>query len=230
MKSQEKIHENKQDTVSNTKKTLGTYAYNSMMNYFLTIFFIFGLMLFLLLLIILSREVLSDANFERHVMQTKSLLQELERVERGRENRFDLFNSNINEYQKNSVFKRIIIDDLALSSSQATNISYITFKTRDYSFDLLDDLLVVSNVELELYDYVLYSGSMYSSSQNTLDIYSKGLIIEIIKNDNGIIEELIILRDISSVEDDVNFENLNHNDFFEIISKEQVRGIISLIY
>ena len=214
---------------SEFKKSLGTYAYNSMMNYFLTIFFIFGLMLFLLLLIILSREVLSDANFERHILETKSLLDELEREERGTESRFDSFNSNISEYQKNSIFKRIIIDDLSLSSHSSSNISFITFKTSNYSFEILEDLLIVSNIELERFDYILYSGSIYPSSAYVLGIYSKGLILDIQRNENQEIEEIIVLGE-KVLNNDELIENLNHNDFFEVISQNQVRGIISLIY
>ena len=228
-----KVDSNKNNSeLSNSefKKSLGTYAYSSMMNYFLTIFFIFGLMLFLLLLIIISREVLSDANFERHILETKSLLDELERVERGPDNRFERFSSNISEYQKNSIFKRIIIDDLSLSSSQNSNISFITFKTSNYTFEIIEDLLLVSDIELERFDYILYSGSIHPSSYQVLNIYSKGLILDIQRNEDQEIEEIIVLREIMNPQYNELINQMNHNDFFEVISQNQVRGIISLIY
>ena len=223
MNKKQEITESQEEQVS-----LGSYIYNSMMNYFLTIFFIFGLMLFLLLLIILSREVLADASFERHLIETKSLLEELERVERGRENRFDLFETDISLYQKNSVFKRIEIDDLALISTPNSNTSFITLKMQNYNFELFDDLLLVSNIEPQTYDYISYSSNQRDFTSDSP--YMKGLILQITYEEDSSVKEIIVLKDLSEFESNIQYLDLTHNDFFEVISKQQIRGIISLIY
>ncbi|MFT4244647.1 MAG: hypothetical protein ACMXYB_04320 [Candidatus Woesearchaeota archaeon] len=222
----------KKQEITNSKKikvSWGSYLYNSMLNYFLTIFFIFGLMLFLLLLIILSREVLADASIERHLIETKSLLEELDKVERGRENRFDSFNSNISQYEQNSIFNRVFIDDLSLLSPENSNISFVSMRFQDNEFELIENRLIVTDIDFRVEDYILYISNFQEPESDFL--YSKGLILEIIKDkqDTSIIEEIVVLKDVREFESQIQITEMNHNDFFEVILPNQIIGVVGLV-
>ena len=140
----------------------GIFEYNKILNYFMTVFFIFVLMIFFLLIITLSRIVLSDSTFERHVIETRSLIEELERFERSRPDLYENVSLDMDDHIRNSILYRLELDDVALISSQSSDISFITLRTSKYEFESVGNFIIITNLEPQVNDQVLISTSQGS--------------------------------------------------------------------
>lgn len=128
-------------------------------------------MISILLFINLSRTVLSDSNIERHLTDTKSLLEELEEVENSRTNRFGDFSTNFSDYPQKSLINRIEIDDISLSDSSKNSIAYLTLKSSKYAYKTIDSSIIITNVDPLLYDMIIFE----DENSN----FQRGLIIEL---------------------------------------------------
>ena len=165
------------------KQTLGNdsiFEYKSVLNYFLTIFFIFLLMIILLLIVALSREVLADKGVEQHLLDTRSLLQELEEVEQN-QNQFVNISRNISDYKKDSILTRLDLGDIDHSTRNRANNTFVSFKTQ-HVFQTIDGgTIIVKDLFPQINDRVIVKLN---------EQYVEGAVIEV--KDSG---NLVLLHD-----------------------------------
>lgn len=208
------------------------FEYSRMINYFLTIFFIFLLMISILLFINLSRAVLSDADVERHLTQTKSLLQELEEVENTQSRSYINMSTNFSHYSRNSPLTRLNIDDVSLYQSEVSGVAYLTLKSLNYSYETIHSSIIVTNIDPLLYDMIIFK-----DPSSTLE---RGLIIGIREKLQGspraaqdsvlTSNEYLVLKDSSFIRgDDATNQSTNINQKIENeivrISKNEIKGV-----
>lgn len=184
------------------------FEYKSMIHYILTVLFIFALMLSIIFLISVSRYTLSDADVENHVLNTKSLIEELDQVEKSQEqslaSRFENISLNYSTYSPVSPLLRLNINDSSLTSSNTSQISYLTLRFKDYFFQIWNDKILLKNILPRVDEEIVYKSNI--TSQN-----HKGIIISA----NG--DEFVIL---SSITDETG------ESIIERVKPRNIKGII----
>lgn len=188
------------------------FEYRRMLNYFMTVFFIFLLMISILLFINLSRAVLSDSNIERHLTDTKSLLEELEEVEKSGANRFDNFSTNFSDYPQKALINRIEIDDISLYDTNKSEVAYLTLKSSNYTYNAIDSSIIITNVEPILYDVIIFKDNMSN--------FQRGLIVELYEEEKENLQNqvnnrenamYIVLKDSSFINSSLTQQNSRLN-------------------
>lgn len=209
------------------------FEYRRMINYFMTVFFIFLLMVSILLFINLSRTVLSDSNIEKHLSDTKSLLEELEEVEKSGSNKFANFSSNFSDYPQKNLINRLDIEDISLFDTNKSEVAYLTLKSSEYRYKTIDSSIIIINIEPELYDMIIF--------RDETSNFQRGLIIDLYDESEGRTplnenDELggdmyIILKDtafnVVNTELNQSLENpdQNINDKIMTISRNDIEGV-----
>lgn len=156
------------------------FEYKRVISYFMTIFFTFFLMLILLLVIALSREVLSDRDFEEYVLQTKSLINELEEVEENKFSAYENYSLNVSNYESKTIFNRLDVDDYSKVGSKNNNFSFLTLKI-NYEIELYkNESLVILDIKPELGDDILVIVDQEPSKAKLIDILEDGTLIVIV--------------------------------------------------
>ncbi len=155
------------------------FQYERVISYFLTIFFTFFIMMILLLVIALSREVLSDRDFEQYVLQTKSLLNELEEVEEDRFSAYENFSLNVSNYELKTIFTRLNVDDYSKISPPDRNFSFLTLRINYEVREFNNESLVILGMRPEIGDDILVVISQEESKAKLIDILEDGTLIVI---------------------------------------------------
>ena len=155
------------------------FQYERVISYFLTIFFTFFIMMILLLVIALSREVLSDRDFEQYVLQTKSLLNELEEVEEDRFSAYEDFSLNVSNYELKTIFTRLNVDDYSKISPPDRNFSFLTLRINYEVREFNNESLVILGMRPEIGDDILVVISQEESKAKLIDILEDGTLIVI---------------------------------------------------
>lgn len=145
-----------------------------LVNYFLTVGFVIILLIILVSLLMISRFVLSeDSNLQRHVLSTKTLLEDIEEVEK---------NTRINETQESNNEEILIKEEV-----------FSNFDILDYDFRKIGDktvfVLHLNNTISQTNDYIILNITNINQSHiNSKIIYenAKTAVITQIKEDNEI--------------------------------------------
>ncbi|MFP4402235.1 MAG: hypothetical protein ACLFPL_03295 [Candidatus Nanoarchaeia archaeon] len=204
----------RKSSINSQKKIFESiFEYRTMIHYLLTVSFIFILMLSIVFLISLSRYALSDADVENHVLNTKSLLEELNQVEQSQQARLSSIYANVSlnysSYETTSPLSRLSIDDTSLLASSSTHTSYITFRFKNNSFEEWNDVIIVNSIEPIQNEEIVYQSSTSSN-------YHRGIIIDERNNNDGFSEYVVL----SSITDE------NGNNILERVQKEKIKGVI----
>lgn len=155
------------------------FQYKRVISYFMTIFFTFFLMMILLLVIALSREVLSDGDFEQYVLQTKSLLNELEAVEENKFSAYENYSLNVSNYDSKTIFTRLNVDDYSKTSPSNRNFSFLTLRVNYGVREFNNESLVILGMKPEIGDDILVVISQEESRAKLIDILEDGTLIVI---------------------------------------------------
>lgn len=171
------VKEDKKEELS--QKTV--FAYERMFNYFLTVFFVFFLMIFLLLIVGLSREVLADKEIEQHVLKTRNLFNELEAVEENSKS-YDNLSLNMSDYIPNSVIERLNLLDFSEFSSERTNVSYLTLRSKHKILSTEGGTIAIRDLNPRINDRVLVTINSRLVDGIVIDIKKSGNLIILCDN------------------------------------------------
>ena len=155
------------------------FNYERSINYFLTIFFVFVLMIFLLLIIGLSREVLSDNDVEKHVLKTKNLIDELEKVEEDSLS-YENISLNISDYYSYQLVNRL---DVLTSNTDTNEVPLNSILYFNHLIKVFNDsIIVIADLNPIIGDYVLVEIENELIKGVVIDIEETGNLI-LVSND-----------------------------------------------
>jgi len=173
---------------------------DKLLNYTLSVGFILLIVIFITSIILISRYVLADENaLQQHVVSTKNLLDDIEKVEKTFENAEIIEVSSTNFNQKNTInYQKNIIEHSYLNIKENTSI---------ISFKLNKEIKEINNIL-----YLEYE-NLNEINEDEMILYNmnqKGIILELENNENSINKTnyIIVFNFEKQDTEKINFENI----------------------
>lgn len=145
------------------------------LNYALSIGFTMLVFLFLVLLVLISRVVLSDFSpISEHVMNTKNLLENIEEVEKVTQNNYSLESYELERLNKENSYFNVKVLDIHHRNLNDKSVLTVFFKYPIYNFNNRYYFQIENISEMKIDDLVIYENN---KTGRVINIYENKIII-----------------------------------------------------